>query len=91
MKIVRERTYATRSNGITIRDGAIGIQWALIDELGVVVEANHLDDAEVTPDVLAAVVTLEAWADAAIAARATAKQAVVDAEIAAAIAAKVKP
>lgn len=49
MQIQRTRTYETRYNGMTIRDGSIVIQWAIVDELGAAVEAHLLDDAEVSP------------------------------------------
>jgi hypothetical protein len=90
MQIQRTRTYETKCIGITIRDGVVGIQWALLDEIGATVEAHSLDGAEVSPEAAAAIATIEAWAAAAIDAAAGVKQAARDVEIADAIAAKVE-
>lgn len=90
MQIQRTRTYETKCTGLTIRDGVVGIQWAIVDELGASVEAHLLDDAEVSPEAAAAIAALEAWAQSAIDGAATAKVEASDARIAAAVSAKVE-
>lgn len=88
MKIQRTKNYETKCTGIAIRDGVIGIQWAILDDLGRPIEAHLIGEAELSPEATAAVATLQAWADTAIEAAATGKIADEDAAIAAAVAAK---
>ena len=94
MKITRTRTYEAKPAQIIIGAAAtVAVEWALLDEKGNRADSEIVghEVAEQPAEVQAAVATIMAWAATVTDDAATAKQVTVDAEIAAAIAAKVKP
>lgn len=93
-KITRTRTYETSLGRIIIGGAAtLAVEWDLNDETGQRVDGEVVgrEVVEQPAEVQAAVATIMAYAATVTDDAATTKQATVDAEIAAAIAAKVKP
>lgn len=91
MKITRTRTFEAGIGQLIIgAAGTVAVEWNLLDETGALVEREIVghEVASQPAEVQAAVATIMAWAATVTDDAATAKQVTVDAEIAAAIAAK---